>query len=172
MKTVGRRGSMKGKIRWVAIVSTLVFGTLLVTSGIANATIYEISAGSTQYLTYTLESGDEIIWDWHVVTSRENIDFWIENTQGTKYSYQKGLTSWASSFTVPTSGTWCVQWYNDNLLFPVTVEYDVSIYHPPPPSSDSSGKTPSFEFGAAIICIAVATILFQCYMKRRRIERK
>lgn len=163
---------MKGKISRVAIVSTLVFGTLLVMSGIVNATIYEISASDTHYLTYTVESGDEIIWDWHVVTSRESIDFWIENTQGTKYSYQKDIISWASSFTVPTSGTWYVIWYNDNLVFPVTVEYDVSIYHPPPPTSPPpSENTPGFEFGATIICIIVATILFQCYMERRRIER-
>jgi hypothetical protein len=39
--------------------------------------------------------------------------------------YMDDRTNSTKSFKVSSEGTWKAKWYNDNLIIPVTVEYDI-----------------------------------------------
>lgn len=157
----------------------LGMSSLLSTS--IKATTYQVPALATFYLTYNYVEKDDVIrWDWHTTDLSEGLDFWIEdNSTGTKYSYNKDIQKWTSSFTVPKSGTWKVCWYNDNLITAVTVEYDVSIYHPSSGGGggggtgggDGSGSfIGSLVFWGLIIGIILAVVVVVVFLLARRRE--
>jgi hypothetical protein len=150
----------------VAILVGLV--VLLSVGENVRGTTYDVSPGQTIYLSFSAVSGQEIRWDWHTTNLNYGLDFWVEDAAGTKYSYQKNIQSWTNSFTVPSSGTWHVDWYNSYLITTVTVEYTVSLYTPPGGGGGGGGgSSVVIDWGGvailsviAIIIVAVVVALF------------
>jgi len=121
------------------LVYLIILGMILPLSGLAKAEIYDVGAGSTIQWSNYLSEGDVITWDWHTTDMSEELDFWVESPTGARNSYRTDIQSWKGSFTVTSSGTWTLNWYNDNLLFDVTVECDIASYTPYTGGGDNSG---------------------------------
>lgn len=77
--------------------------------------------------TYSLNKGDVLNWNWHVEGSGD-IDFWIEDGDGTKHFSLYNATQSDSWLTIPEDGDWMCVLRNDATTGPsVTVEYDIDI---------------------------------------------
>jgi len=141
------RMSAKVKNKWCSIIVVLIFvGMLVAVPGYVKADIYDVGAGHTFQLSKYVTDGDVITWDWHTTDLSEGLDFWIESPTGARYSYRTDIQSWTGSFTAISTGTWYIKWYNDNLLFKVTVEYDVSSYTPYTGGGDTGGNDDGSDF--------------------------
>ncbi len=146
------------------VVCLIILVTFLPLSGLVKADIYEISAG-TIHISYwnNLDVGDKIIWDWHTTDMSEGLDFWVEDSSGARYSYRTNLQSYSDSYTVPSSGYWSVNWENDNLVFSVTVEYDVIVERFIPDNGGDGSVTPSFDWmlilGIIIIVVVIVAVI-------------
>jgi hypothetical protein len=85
--------------------------------------------------TYYLNQGDVITWEWELI-GEGHMDFWIEDSEGTRYMFVDNATKDRGSFVTSKSGEWSVKFYRDG---PdpawATVNHDIRI-NPPPDDLD------------------------------------
>lgn len=79
--------------------------------------------------TYTLREGDVIKWDFEVVEG-PNINFRIEDSDGTEHASRNETKRDDGEFAVPEDGKWTVIMENDH-NDSITVEYDFDIERVP-----------------------------------------
>jgi hypothetical protein len=108
---------------------------------------------------YELDGGDDIIWEWEVVNDR-NIDFWIQDSQGTRHLEVYNATSSRGSFEVPTDGTWTVVFHNDDFYSSI-VDYTITV--------DTFGG--SVFYLTLILVILIVVIILLVVMLQKKKER-
>lgn len=111
--------------------------------------------------TYYLDQGDVITWDWKLI-GEGNVDFWIEDGEGTRYRFVDNATKGSGSFVAPSSGEWSVKFYNDSPdPAGATISYTITIG---PPLN-------GFVWTAAIIgiiLIMVAVVFVLLILRKKR----
>lgn len=111
-----------------------------------------IADGDEFRKTYTLKEGDIIKWDFEVVEG-PNIDFWIEDSDGTEYAPRNQAKQDDGEFAVPKDGKWTVVLENDD-GDSANVEYDIDIERVP--------FLPSWLFWVVLVLVlltVIATVL-------------
>lgn len=89
----------------------MVMAIMLPTVVRADVLMIRPEAGHTK--TYNLNQGDVISWDWKIIGD-VNVDFWIEDGEGTIYRFVGNATRDSGSFVTPKGGEWHVKFYNDS----------------------------------------------------------
>ena len=147
----------------IALNFTVLIGIclLLVHTISAQATTVTVGPDTANVETHELDSGDEIKWDWKVVNER-NIDFWIVDSQGTKYIEVYNATSSRGSFEIPTSGSWSVVFYNDD-FYSVVIDYTIT--------TDTFGGSVLY-LTLLIIILLVVIILLVLMLKKKQAQSK
>ncbi len=140
---------------------------LLTLPGIVQAETTNLGPGSYHNQTHTLNKGDVLNWNWHVSGSG-NVDFWIEDSDGTKHFSLYNATESDSWLTIPEDGDWMYVFRNDAPSGPsVTVEYDIDIV----PVSEAEDLLSTLVWGfmlvGIIILILIITITWVLLRKER-----
>lgn len=139
----------------LGLVAFLAVGTSLMLPPSVQAESAILGPDSYHQKTYTLDKGDLIDWNWEV-TGEGDLDFWIEDSQGTRHGYLDDVKSSNSWFTVPSDGNWTFTLHNDETsLLSVNVDIDVEII----PVSEAEDVLTLLIWGFTIVGIMVIVII-------------
>ncbi len=102
--------------------------------------------------TYTLNKGDVLSWNWQIQGSGD-IDFWVEDSQGTRYFDQKNVTDADGWLTIPADGDYTIGMINDATSGPsIEIEYDIDI--------TPVGEATEFLSGLMLTFIVLGIVVF------------
>lgn len=87
-----------------------------------------------------------------------NIDFWIQDSEGTRYLEVYNANSSRGSFEVPTDGSWTVVFYNDD-FYSVILDYTITI--------DTFGGSTLLLTLILVILIVVIVLMVMMLQKKK-----
>jgi hypothetical protein len=165
-KHVERMVCVRKRFPYVCAFAVMFFSAFVLVSPImVKGEVYDIPPGQILYYKVDGENGGEISWDWHCTNLNYGVDFWIEDSSGTRYSYQQNVASWQGSFKLPYSDTWYVKFYNKYWVTTVTIEATIKYAPPIPPSPPPSNQNIFqnlliwIEFSWIWIVIGIASVV-------------
>jgi hypothetical protein len=158
-KHVERMVCARERFPYVCAFAVMFFSAFVLFSPImVKGEVYDIPPGQILYYKVDGENGGEISWSWHCTNLNYGVDFWIEDSSGTKYSYQQDVASWQGSFKLPYSDTWYVKFYNKYWVTTVTVEATITYTPPTPPSPPPSNQN-TYQNSWIWIVIGIASVV-------------
>jgi len=107
-----------------SLIVLVAIAAILAIPAVVKAPDVTVGAGETVSKSYDLKEYGWITWYW-TTEGLDEVDFWVEDSDGGKYSQEYDEWSDSGTFTADTAGKYYLKWQNDGSS-PVVVDYTVS----------------------------------------------
>lgn len=109
-----------------SMVALMALVASLAVPAIVSATEVTIDAGATHTKKYNLDDYGWVSWSW-TVEGFDTVDFWVEDSSGTRYDQEFDETWDAGLFYADTAGDYELKWQNTGST-PIVVDYTLSSF--------------------------------------------
>lgn len=138
-----------------ALLVVIAIGVFVMLPGAVRAETTVLGPDSYHNKTHSLKEGDVLNWNWHVEGDGD-VDFWVEDGEGTKHFSLYNATQSDSWLIIPEDGDWTYVFRNDAVTGPaVTVEYDVDIV----PESEAEEFLSTLIWGFALVGVIMLILI-------------
>lgn len=152
-----RRGIRMRARNLFSLVVLVAIAAVLAIPTVVKAPEVTIGAGDTYSKSYDLKEYGWITWYW-TTEGLDEVDFWVEDSDGGRYSQEYNEWTDSGTFTADTAGKYYLKWENDGSS-PVVVDYTITTWGLEKAEEMVSGLVWAAAITGIIILVVVIVVI-------------